>query len=261
MTDEPIPPSRSGTDGYRALVRSKDPDLLVVKRSVRAAVVMPSVFAITHALFSDPQVALFAAFGSFALLLLVEFTGRPATRLVSYGGLFVVGACFTVLGTVVSTHKVAAVVTMALVGFAVLFAGIVAPQAATASTAALLTFVLPVAVAQPASAVGPRLVGWALAAALLHHGLPAGLAAALARQPAPPTGRRPCRPSRACADARARGDGATRRGTRPCRRRAGATARRSSRGRPTRLTGAASGAVALSKLVGRVEWVAGNAAP
>ena len=85
--------------------------------------------------------------------------------IVCYGGLYVVGACFTVLGTVVSTHKVAAVVTMALVGFAVLFAGIVAPQAATASTAALLTFVLPVAVAQPASAVGPRLVGWTLAAA------------------------------------------------------------------------------------------------
>ena len=54
---------------------------------------------------------------------------------------------------------------MAVVGFAVLFAGIVSPQAATASTAALLTFVLPVAVAQPASAVGPRLVGWALAGA------------------------------------------------------------------------------------------------
>ena len=58
-----------------------------------------------------------------------------------------------------------AVVAMGLVGFVVLFAGIVAPQAATAATAALLTFVLPVSVAAPASAVGPRLVGWTLAAA------------------------------------------------------------------------------------------------
>ena len=56
-------------------------------------------------------------------------------------------------------------VVMAVVGFGILFAGIVSPQAATASTAALLIFVLPVAVAQPASAVGPRLVGWALAGA------------------------------------------------------------------------------------------------
>ena len=50
----------------------------MVKRSVRAAVVMPSVFALAHGLFSNPQVALFGAFGSFALLLLVEFTGAPA---------------------------------------------------------------------------------------------------------------------------------------------------------------------------------------
>jgi hypothetical protein len=149
----------------RRWYRSKDPDLLVLKRSARAAVVMPSVFALTHFVFSNAQVALFGAFGSFALLLLVEFTGRPHTRIVSYGGLYVVGALFTVVGTVVSTHKVVAVVTMGIVGFAVLFAGIVAPQAATASTAALLTFVLPVAVAQPTSAVGPRLIGWTIAAA------------------------------------------------------------------------------------------------
>ena len=64
-------------------------------------------------------------------------------------------------GPSLSTNKVAAVVAMAVVGFGVLFAGIVSPQAATGATAALLLFVLPVAVAQPASAVGPRLVGWA----------------------------------------------------------------------------------------------------
>ena len=160
-TSVPPAPARSGVV-HR--IRSKDPDLLVVKRSVRAAVVMPLVFALTHAAFSNPQVALFGAFGSFALLLLVEFTGRPPTRIASYGGLYVVGACFVVLGTFVSTNRVAAVVTMALVGFAVLFAGVVAPQAATATTAALLTFVLPVAVAQPASAIGPRLIGWTIAA-------------------------------------------------------------------------------------------------
>ena len=167
-------------------LRAKDPDLLVVKRSVRAAVVMPLVFAIAHFTFSNPQVGLFGAFGSFALLLLVEFTGRPHVRLVSYGGLYVAGACFVVLGTVVSTNRVAAVVTMAVVGFAVLFAGIVAPQAATATTAALLTFVLPVAVAQPDSAIGPRLVGVDHCGILLHRGMHARVATTLARQSPPP---------------------------------------------------------------------------
>ncbi len=116
-------------------------------------------------LFSDPQVSLFGAFGSFALLLLVDFPGRPRTRLISYVALAFAGSCFIALGTVASTHKVAAVAAMAVVGFGVLFAGIESPQAATASTAALLLFVLPVAVAEPPGEVGPRLIGWGFAAA------------------------------------------------------------------------------------------------
>ena len=169
MTDAAAPPVPAGISVWSRVgrwLRSKDPALLVVKRSVRAAVVMPSVFALAHGLFSNPQVALFGAFGSFALLLLVEFTGPFRTRLVSYVGLYVVSSCFIVLGTVVSSDKVAAVVAMGLVGFGVLFAGIVVPQAATASTAALLTFVLSVSISAPASTVGPRMVGWTLAAAL-----------------------------------------------------------------------------------------------
>jgi uncharacterized membrane protein YccC len=169
----------------------------------------------------------------------------------------VVGAGFTVLGTVVSTHKVAAVVTMALVGFVVLFTGIVAPQAATASTAALLTFVLPVAVAQPASEVGPRLVGWAFAGVCCitatmvvwpppwHDNLRRRLAAAVGAVAR-------------LADARSRGvedkaafDDVTAKL---------ALLREQFSGTPYPPTGAASGAVALSKLVGRVEWVAGNSA-
>ena len=237
--------------------RSKDPDLLVLKRSVRAAVIIPLVFAIAHAAFSNPQVALFGAFGSFALLLLVEFTGRPRSRLVSYVGLYVVGACFTVLGTVVSTHKVAAVVTMGVVGFAVLFAGILAPQAATATTAALLTFVLPVAVVQPVSAIGPRLIGWTLAAAFCvtacmlvwpppwHDNLRKRLAAAVSAVAR-------------LADVRASGQEDTRASAEVASE--VTRLREQFSGTPYPPTGAASAAVALSKLVGRVEWVAGNSA-
>ena len=260
MTNAAAAPERSPTDVQRgpvAWLRSKDPELLVVKRSVRAAVVMPAVFAIAHAAFSNPQVALFAALGSFTLLLLVEFTGPSRSRLTSYLGLYVTGGCFIVLGTLVSTHKVAAVVAMALVGFVVLFAGVVAPPAATASTAALLTFVLPVSVAQPASAIGPRILGWTLAAAFSvaacmlvwpppwHDNLRRRLAAAIAAVAR-------------LADAHAHGV------TAPDAQADVRTEMRLLReqfsGTPYPPTGAAAGAVALSKLVGRVEWVAGNTA-
>ena len=258
MTDPPegvaAPPARQTP---RAWLHSKDPDLLVVKRSLRAAVIMPSVFALTHFIFSNAQVALFGAFGSFALLLLVEFTGRPRTRITCYGGLYVAGACFIVLGTVVSTHKVAAIVTMGIVGFGVLFAGIVAPQAATAATAALLTFVLPVAVAQPVSAIGPRLIGWTFAAAFCiagcmflwpppwHDNLRRRLAAAVSAVAR-------------LADARSRSDDAPEEYADVADELQKLQQQFSSTPYPP--TGAASSAVALSKLVGRVEWVAGNSA-
>lgn len=248
---------RSSRSGPMAWLRAKDPDFLILKRAVRATIVVPSIFAITHFAFSNSQVGLFAAFGSFALLLLVEFTGRPRTRLVSYLGLYVAGGVLVVIGTVVSTDQVAAVIVMGVVGFVILFTGILAPQAATASTAALLTFVLPVSVAQPASAIGWRLLGWTLgaiccitAAMLLwpppwHDNLRRRLAAAVSAVAR-------------LADARAqrRDDPAAREDVTTeldnLRKQFAAT--------PYPPTGAAAGAVALSKLVGRVEWVAGNSA-
>ena len=107
--------------------RAKDPALLALKRSVRAAVVMPSVFALAHFAFSNGQVGLFASFGSFALLLLVEFRGRPGIRLGGYLAVFATGCVFIVVGTLASSHELAAIVAMAVVGFGVLYLGIVVP--------------------------------------------------------------------------------------------------------------------------------------
>ncbi len=216
---------------------------------------IPSIFAIAHFAFSNSQVGLFAAFGSFVLLLLVEFTGPLRTRVVSYLGMFAVSSGLIALGTAVSTNKAAAVVTMGVVAFAVLFAGIVMPQAATASTAVLLTFVLPVAVAQPSSEIGDRLLGWFLAGA-------ASITACLFLWPPPWHDNLRRRLSEAV-NAVARLVGASARGeTDPALQRdvteALARVRAQFSATPYPPTGAASAAVALSKLVGRVEWVAGN---
>ena len=246
-----------GWSSANAWVRAKDPDFLAFKRSIRAAVVMPSVFGLTHLLFSDPQVSLFGAFGSFALLLLVEFPGRPRTRLTSYAALFLVGSCFITVGTVVSTHEVAAITVMGVVAFCVLFGGIVSPQAASASTAALLTFVLPVAVAQPATEVGPRLLGWLVAGAFCipacmlvwptpwHDDLRRRLSttlSAVSRLAQSVTEHRPDPDVHAAVASEL------------------SQLRSQFASTPYQPTGTAAGAVAVAKLVGRVEWVASNAA-
>ncbi len=255
-----VAPTPEGTRHSRPSMATwlaeKDPGLLAIKRSVRAAVVMPLVFGLTHLLFTDAQTSLFGAFGAFAILLLVDFPGRPRTRLGSYLGLFLVGGCFIAVGTAISTDKVASVVVMAVVGFCVLFAGIISPQAATGATAALLVFVLPVAVAAPATAIGARLVGWVAAGVLCipacmliwptpwHDDLRRRLAATVAAVA-----------QLASAHAEGRLDqGAQITATAELSR-----LRDQFAGTPYPPTGAAATAVALAKLVGRVEWVAGNA--
>jgi uncharacterized membrane protein YccC len=236
-------------------VKAKDPELLAVKRSVRAAIVMPTVFAIAHLWFSSSQTSLFGSFGSFALLLLVDFQGRPRTRLLSYVALFLVGSGLISLGTVVSTHKVAAVVVMAVVGFAVLFVGVVTPQAASASTAVLLTFVLPAAVAQPASVVGPRLVGWILAGAVC-------IPACMLIWPTPWHDNLRRRLSSAVLAiarlAQAHAEGKSDPGDRAAVTSEISQLRDHFAATPYPPIGAVASAVALTKLVGRVEWVAGN---
>ena len=234
-------------------LRSKDPELLVLKRSVRAAIVMPTMFAIAHVYFSSSQVGLFAAFGCFSLLLLVEFTGPVRVRAVSYLTMFAVSAALIALGTAVSTNKVAAVLTMGVVGFVVLFAGIVAPPAATASTAMLLTFVVSVAVTAPTSAIGDRLLGWVLAGA-------ASIVACLFLWP-PPWHDNLRRRLSETADAIGRLAGARAGGETDASLRTEVSdalgrLRAQFSATPYPPTGAASSAIALSKLVGRVEWVA-----
>ena len=142
-----------------------DPGLVSLKSAARAAIVMPAVFAFADKVIGNPQTALFAAFGSFAMLVLVEFTGPMRSRLVAYSALAAVGAGNVVLGTVCSRDPWLASAAMAVVGFAILFSGVINGYFAAAATSALLSFILPVTVPASVSEIPARLEGWGLAAA------------------------------------------------------------------------------------------------
>ena len=147
-------------------LRSRDPHGIALRRAVRAAVVVPVNFAVGSQLIGDVQVATFAAFGSFALLMFVNFTGSLAGRFGSYLVLAVAGAGLISLGTLVATPDWLAVAAMAVVAFAVLFAGSVSSTTAAAGQAALLTFILPVLVPGAVSVIPQRLAGWGIACAV-----------------------------------------------------------------------------------------------
>jgi uncharacterized membrane protein YccC len=140
------------------------PDLAALKSAARAAIVIPAVFALADEVIGQPQTSLFAAFGSFAMLVLVEFGGRSRTRLLAYLGLACVGAAFITLGTLCSRNPWLGAGAMAVVGFATLFSGAISGYFAAAATGAALTFILPVTIPAPNSAIPDRLEGWGLAA-------------------------------------------------------------------------------------------------
>ena len=141
-----------------------DPGLVSLKSAARAAIVMPAVFAFADQVIGQPQTALFAAFGSFAMLVLASFSGPPRSRFTAYLSLGVSGVALVALGTACSGNAWLAAAAMAVVGFLILFSGVINGYFAAGGTAAVLVFVLSVAVPAPVSAIGPRLAGWGLAA-------------------------------------------------------------------------------------------------
>ena len=141
-------------------------DLPALKSAARAAIVMPAVFAFADGVIQDPDTTLFAAFGSFAILVLARLDGPSRSRLAAYVSLTAAGVVLITLGTVCSETSWLAVAGMAVVGLAILFSGVISGYFAAAGFAALLLFIIPVAVPGAPSAIPARLEGWLLAASV-----------------------------------------------------------------------------------------------
>ena len=141
----------------------RDRGFAALRRATRTAIIMPAMFALGDKVIGSPQLATFAAFGSFAMLLLVDFGGPMAERLQAQAALAVTGGVFVCVATLASQTAWLAAVAMAVVGFGVIFAGVVSSVLAGATTALLLAFILPVSLAAPVSAVPDRLAGWGMA--------------------------------------------------------------------------------------------------
>ncbi|HMK97399.1 MAG TPA: hypothetical protein VK425_07620, partial [Acidimicrobiales bacterium] len=147
-------------------------------RALRTTVVVPPLFALSVEGLGNLQIAIFAAFGGFATLLLASFGGTRRDKLLAHSLLAFVGGAFVVLGTAVSGVTALAACVTALVAFCVLFAGIAGGNAASGATGALLAFVLPAASKGALSTVPAREAGWWMASA-------AGMLAVMLLSPRP----------------------------------------------------------------------------
>ena len=80
---------------FHTLIRwfaARDRGFAALRRAARTAIVMPAMFALGDKVIGNPDVATFAAFGSFAMLLLVDFGGPMRDRLQAQAALALVGA-------------------------------------------------------------------------------------------------------------------------------------------------------------------------
>ncbi|MFG1909851.1 FUSC family protein [Kribbella sp. NPDC048928] len=145
-------------------LRQRDPGLGASRRAARTAVVMPVLFAFCAGVLKAPNVATFAAFGAFAMLLLVDFSGPMIQRIRAQVQLGLAWLVLVSVGTLAGSSVWTAVVATAVVGFAVLFSGVVSSVLAGAGTSMLLAFILSVATPGPLSALPDRLAGVAIAA-------------------------------------------------------------------------------------------------
>ncbi len=230
-----------------------DPGWASLKSAARAAIVMPAMFALASNVIGNPQTALFAAFGSFAMLVLASFSGPARSRLAAYLSLGVAGLVLVILGTLCSGNAWLAAVVTAVVGFAILLSGMINGYFAAGGTAAILAFVLSVAVPAPVAAIPDRLAGWALAAA-------AGTCAVMLLWP-PRTGStlradtaRACQRLAELADALCH-DPATVPARAETARKTVDALRQRLTGTPRRPTGPTGPAVALGALIDEVGWL------
>jgi uncharacterized membrane protein YccC len=129
-------------------------------RALRAVLVIPSVFALTYEGFANLQLALFAAFGGFATLIVASFGGSRRDKLAAHLGLAVTGSIALIIGTAVSGIEWLAVLVTIPVAFGIFFAGVAGPNTASGVSAALFGYLLPVATPGTVSMIPDRLAGW-----------------------------------------------------------------------------------------------------
>jgi len=152
------------------MLTSRQENLAGLIRGTRAAIVVPSLFAL-GLLVKQPQMAGFTVFGTFAHLVMVNYSAVETTRLMQAALLTGFGSLLMSLGTLASANTWTAVAGAAAAGFLSESPLLVRGSVAVSRTALLLSFMLATAVPAPLRFVLPQLAGWLLAGAVAQVAL------------------------------------------------------------------------------------------
>lgn len=164
-----------------SLLRAKDPDLVNLRKSLRAALVAVPLFAVLKVGFDAGPLAAYAFFACFVGLVYANFGGPRRSRALAYGAMIVICDGLIIMGALLSDMPVAATVAMFVIIFTVSFAAIFGGYAPSFMAPVALSYSLSVLDPVAAASIELRLIGWTLG----------GLAALVAALALWPVDRRP----------------------------------------------------------------------
>ena len=144
--------------------RVNDPAHILLRRGLRVAVLVPTVFFVCMQVLPAQEAGLPAAFATFSVLAFADFGGPALDRLWANLMLGVIGTVLFTVGALVGWHPVAAVLSTFVVAFVISFGAVLRGYFATATTAVLLPWVLAATTHPDISVLPEKSVGWAAGA-------------------------------------------------------------------------------------------------
>lgn len=158
-----------------------DPGRLVLRRALRAAIIVPLAFAFTNYVLHLGAGAMYTTFATFVLLVFADFGGEQARRATAYAAAAVAGLVAIAVGTVIAEKPIIATVGTFLITFLLFFIGVLRGYFAASTISVLLPFAIAVT-SGPGHLDGLLLneIGWAIGSVI-------ATAAALLMWPTYPT--------------------------------------------------------------------------
>ncbi len=145
--------------------------LTALARGIRAAIVLPLLFALALLVIKRPEMAGFAVFGTFAHLVMVNYSAANGARAAESCALTMLGTVLVGLGTLFSANLWLAVAGAVIAGLLAELSALTRSHFAVIRSALLMAFMLAVAVPTPRDSLPTQLYGWLLAGLIAQPAL------------------------------------------------------------------------------------------
>jgi len=152
-------------------ISKRERRLAGLARGVRAAIVVPALFALALLVAREPDMAGFAVFGTFAHLVMVNYSATGGARSTECVALTLLGGVIVFVGTLVSEHLWLAVAGAVTAGFLAEWPALTKGHLVVIRPALLMAFMLAVAIPTPLQSLPPELYGWLLAGMIAQPAL------------------------------------------------------------------------------------------